>query len=124
MTDFRDQDLTDATFERVRLRGARFTQVCFENAQLRDVDLSGAYLRGPVLAAMLREVIANLTDEQLASKVARIGPGYPVEEDLPLIECFHVVLNEEWEHRLYAERDLAKLQQSADLETSGAGGAR
>ena len=28
----------------------------------------------------------------------------------PVRECLLVVLNEEWEHRLYAERDLAALE--------------
>lgn len=49
MTEFREQDLTGARFERVSLRGATFTQVV------------------------------------------------------------RIVLNEEWEHRLYAERDLTAL---------------
>ena len=30
-------------------------------------------------------------------------------EDFPVAECLRIVLNEEWEHRLYAERDLAVL---------------
>ena len=31
-------------------------------------------------------------------------------EDFPLIECLCIVLNEEWDHRLYAERDLDALE--------------
>jgi hypothetical protein len=30
-------------------------------------------------------------------------------QDLTVAQCLRVVLNEEWEHRLYAERDLALL---------------
>jgi len=32
-------------------------------------------------------------------------------EGLTVEQCLRVVLNEEWEHRLYAERDLAVLGQ-------------
>jgi len=52
----------------------------------------------------------SLTDEQLASKVTRTEPGWPQEEDFPVEECLRIVLNEEWEHRLYAERDLSALE--------------
>jgi len=56
--------------------------------------------------AMVRHVIASLTDEQLAAEVTRTEPGWPQLERFPLKECLRIVLNEEWEHRLYAERDL------------------
>ena len=46
MTEFREQDLTGARFERVNLRGATFTQVLLCGASLRAVDLSGAQIRG------------------------------------------------------------------------------
>ncbi len=60
--------------------------------------------------SMVREVMASLTDEQLASTVTRTEPGWPQIEDFPLKQCLRIVLNEEWEHRLYAERDLDLLQ--------------
>ncbi len=60
--------------------------------------------------AMVRQVMESLTDERLASAVTRTEPGWPREENLPVKECLHVVLNEEWEHRLYAERDLTSLE--------------
>lgn len=60
--------------------------------------------------AMVRGVIEALTDEQLDSTVSRTGPGWPQEENFPIRECLHIVLFEEWEHRLFAERDLAALQ--------------
>ena len=60
--------------------------------------------------AMVSEVIAALTDELLADKVTRTEPGWPQEEDFPVIECLRIVLIEEWEHRLYAERDLVRLE--------------
>jgi hypothetical protein len=60
--------------------------------------------------AMVRHVMESLTDEQLASEVTHTGPGWPREENFPLKECLRIVLNEEWEHRLYAERDLTSLE--------------
>jgi hypothetical protein len=57
--------------------------------------------------ATVRQVIDSLTDEQLAATVTRTEPGWPQLEDFPVRECLLIVLNEEWEHRLYAERDLA-----------------
>ncbi len=35
------------------------------------------------------------------------------EEDFPVKECLRIVLNEEWEHRLYTERDLTALDMEA-----------
>lgn len=61
--------------------------------------------------ATVRAVLESLTDEQLASTVTRTGPGWPQAENLPVRECLLIVLNEEWEHRLYAERDLTALEQ-------------
>lgn len=59
---------------------------------------------------MVREVLESLTDEQLGTTVTRTEPGWPQAEDFPLAECLSIVLNEEWEHRLYAERDLTELE--------------
>lgn len=64
--------------------------------------------------AMVRDVLASLTDEQFGSRVTRIEPGWPQEENLPVKECLHIVLGEEWEHRLYAERDLTLLEKEAN----------
>jgi hypothetical protein len=58
---------------------------------------------------LVRRVLAPLTDEQLATTVTRPGPGWPQLEDVTVEECLRVVLVEEWEHRLYAERDLTAL---------------
>jgi hypothetical protein len=59
--------------------------------------------------AMVRHLVESLTDEQLATEVTRTEPGWPRLENFPLKECLLIVLNEEWQHRLYAERDLDKL---------------
>ncbi len=63
--------------------------------------------------ALVRRVVDDLTDEQLGERTAPlIGPGWPDEgETFPVRECLTIVLNEEWWHRMYAERDLAVLQE-------------
>ncbi len=58
---------------------------------------------------MVRGIMESLTDEQLASEVTRTEPGWPQAENFPVKECLRIVLTEEWEHRLYAERDLTAL---------------
>ncbi|MFF4190157.1 DinB family protein [Nonomuraea sp. NPDC001831] len=60
--------------------------------------------------AMVGRVVASLTPELLASHVTREEPGWPRLAGFPLNECLHIVLHEEWEHRLYAERDLNALE--------------
>jgi len=63
--------------------------------------------------AAVRGLLASLTDERLEEKVRPVGPGWPPESsELVLRDCLRVVLNEEWEHRLYAERDLTALEQT------------
>jgi uncharacterized damage-inducible protein DinB len=55
----------------------------------------------------VREVIGSLTDESLAGHTQAVeGPGWPESRSYPVRQCLRIVLNEEWEHRLYAERDL------------------
>ncbi len=57
--------------------------------------------------AAVGKVMASLTDERLATTVTRAEPGWPQLEGFPLKQCLLIILNEEWEHRLYAERDLS-----------------
>jgi hypothetical protein len=59
---------------------------------------------------MVRHFLESLTDDQLAAEVTRSEPGWPRMENFPLKECLLIVLNEEWQHRLYAERDLDALE--------------
>lgn len=61
---------------------------------------------------MVRHVMESLTDDQLNSEVACTEPGWPQLENFPVRDCLRIVLNEEWEHRLNAERDLAALETS------------
>jgi uncharacterized damage-inducible protein DinB len=52
-----------------------------------------------------------LTDESLAASTTPVeGPGWPRPASYPVRECLLIVLNEEWLHRQYAERDLAVLE--------------
>jgi hypothetical protein len=70
-------------------------------------------LRGDRMATV-RQVIADLTDEKLAAMTEPVTePGYPEPESFAVRGCLQVILNEEWEHRLYAERDLDMLESRA-----------
>jgi len=61
--------------------------------------------------ATVRQVIADLTDEKLAGMTEPVmEPGYPEPESFAVRRCLQVILNEEWEHRLYAERDFDVLE--------------
>ena len=60
--------------------------------------------------AMVRHLLESLTDDQLATELTRSEPGWPRVANFPLKECLRIVLNEEWQHRLYAERDLDALE--------------
>jgi DinB superfamily/Pentapeptide repeats (8 copies) len=73
-----------------------------------DLDTVLELRRGRM--ASVRAVVDNLTEESLAGQTPRVeGPGWPPAGTYPVRECLLTVLNEEWEHRLYAERDLALL---------------
>jgi hypothetical protein len=55
----------------------------------------------------VRQVIGSLTSEALDGHTEPVeGPGWPQPRSYPVRECLLCILNEEWEHRLYAERDL------------------
>jgi uncharacterized protein YjbI with pentapeptide repeats len=59
----------------------------------------------------VRQVLAGLTDVRLAAMTEPVTqPGYPEPESFPVRRCLGSILDEEWEHRLYAERDLAVLE--------------
>jgi len=59
----------------------------------------------------VRQVLGGLTDESLAGHTAPVeGPGWPESRSYPVWECLACILNEEWEHRLYVERDLDALE--------------
>jgi uncharacterized damage-inducible protein DinB len=59
----------------------------------------------------VRRYLAELTDEGLAAETTPVeGPGWPEPHSYPVAECLLTVLNEEYHHRLFAERDLAVLE--------------
>ncbi|HEY0933931.1 MAG TPA: DinB family protein, partial [Trebonia sp.] len=61
--------------------------------------------------SVVRGVLDGLTEASLAGDTKPVdGPGWPRPRSYPVRECLLIVLNEEWEHRLYAERDLALLE--------------
>jgi hypothetical protein len=64
--------------------------------------------------ATVRQVIEDLTEDSLDGQTEPVeGPGWPPARSFPVRECLLIVLNEEWEHRLYAERDLDALERGA-----------
>jgi hypothetical protein len=59
----------------------------------------------------VHDVISALTDEQLAGETAPLtSPGYPAPGTYSVRRCLRAIVNEEWLHRQYAERDLAVLE--------------
>ncbi len=63
--------------------------------------------------ATVRRVLDELTDDALASMTRPVeAPGYPEPRSYPVHRCLRAVVNEEWEHRVYAERDLDALPPS------------
>ena len=63
--------------------------------------------------ATVRQVLAGLTDEKLAGMTEPVmEPGYPEPGSFAVRRCLQAILNEEWEHRLYAERDFDALEAS------------
>jgi DinB superfamily/Pentapeptide repeats (8 copies) len=61
--------------------------------------------------ATVRQVLTDLTDEKLAGQTQPVlEPGYPEPESFAVRRCLQAILNEEWQHRLYAERDFDVLE--------------
>ncbi|MET9312805.1 hypothetical protein ABZX12_13325 [Kribbella sp. NPDC003505] len=55
--------------------------------------------------------VIDLSYSQLTEHTTPVpGPGYPASESYVVGECLGTILAEEFEHRRYAERDLATLQ--------------
>lgn len=62
--------------------------------------------------ATVASVLDGLDDAGLGRPVTSATPFLSDAEGLTVAQCLRVVLNEEWEHRSYAERDLAALARS------------
>jgi hypothetical protein len=60
--------------------------------------------------AIARDFFAGLTDERLAEETTVTGPGYPVAGTYAVRRCLRAVVNEEWWHHRFAERDLTVLE--------------
>lgn len=59
----------------------------------------------------VHDVIAALTDEQLGGETEPMAsPGYPAAGSYPVRRCLRAIINEEWLHRQYAERDITVLE--------------
>lgn len=60
--------------------------------------------------ATVRSLLGDLTDETFAADTAAPdGPGWPPSRGFPVRDCLLILFNEEYQHRRYAERDLAVL---------------
>jgi hypothetical protein len=56
--------------------------------------------------ATVRDVIAGLADDALDTATVPVdAPGWPPPVSFSVRQCLRVVVNEEWEHRRYVERD-------------------
>jgi DinB superfamily/Pentapeptide repeats (8 copies) len=60
--------------------------------------------------AVVRHLLAGVTAEELARRCDQNpAPGYPRETTQTVLDCIHVVIDEEWAHHRYAVRDLDAL---------------
>jgi uncharacterized damage-inducible protein DinB len=61
--------------------------------------------------ATVRRVLAELTDDDLARETTPVeGEGWPPADRYPVAQALGIVVNEEWHHRRFAERDLSVLE--------------
>jgi hypothetical protein len=66
--------------------------------------------------ATVRRVINSLDQAALDAHTDPVeGPGWPPARSFAVRECLLIVLNEEWEHHLYAQRDLDVLEAAFPL---------
>jgi uncharacterized protein YjbI with pentapeptide repeats len=118
MADFIGETLTGSRFERADLSGSEFVTTNLSGSRFRNIDLSGSVLRGIALVdveidAMIVNVTINGIDiwPLIDAELNRRDPDRAtMRRDYQVKECLQVVLNEEWEHHRFAERDLAILE--------------
>jgi uncharacterized damage-inducible protein DinB len=61
--------------------------------------------------ATVRRVFDELTDDELARETTPVeAEGWPPPDSYAIAEALGIVVNEEWHHRRFAERDLAVLE--------------
>jgi uncharacterized damage-inducible protein DinB len=67
--------------------------------------------------ATVRQLIDGLTDESLDGHTEPVeAPGWPRPQSYPVRKCLLIIINEEWVHRLFAERDLDIVESKGQLE--------
>jgi DinB superfamily/Pentapeptide repeats (8 copies) len=95
--------------------GLPWTGIEPEWAQALGIDTAAAPSLAEVLPVRrehqraVRSQLQRLTDSELCEIRSAPGePGYPSGEH-SVLQCLHVLLNEEWEHHGYAKRDCAVL---------------
>jgi uncharacterized damage-inducible protein DinB len=59
--------------------------------------------------ARVRAFLGKLTQEQIESTVRFESTGWPFTNNFHVGQCLSTVVNEEWHHRNFAERDLDRL---------------
>jgi DinB superfamily/Pentapeptide repeats (8 copies) len=60
--------------------------------------------------AVVRNLLDGITVEELARRCSQNpARGYPPETDHVVVDCIHIVIDEEWAHHRYAVRDLDTL---------------
>jgi hypothetical protein len=86
------------------------------DADALGIDLTARPGYAEILAAragrmsVMRRIVADLTDDGLSRLCQRLpAPGYP-DEELTVIGCISVVMDEEIEYYRFAMRDLAALE--------------
>ena len=69
--------------------------------------------------ATVRTVIDGLTAESLARSTEPVeAAGWPPPRSFPVSECLLIILNEEWYHRQFAERDLDALEKGSSRQAT------
>jgi DinB superfamily len=62
----------------------------------------------------VRQFLATVTaDERRRPRYNNDAAGYPPATEDTVLDCLHVVMDEEWNHHQYATRDLAILTATA-----------
>jgi hypothetical protein len=70
--------------------------------------------------AAVRRYLDDLTDEDLAADTVPVdAPGWPEPQAYPVRECLLTILDEEWWHRRFAERDLDALENRTSAGPTG-----
>lgn len=65
----------------------------------------------------MRRFLDTLDQAQLDADTEPVdAPGWPPSDSFPVRKCLLIILNEEWQHHLYAERDLTVLEERGGLD--------